>query len=107
MAPAIPWVREVMRSTCRASLRLQPLIEARRIDDDAFVRSLGYKVVPVVCSRTKRDLATVNTDHFAMNTHSQPGRRCGEVRKVDVRTDRLLLRPVEEWLDSQLTNAFH
>ena len=70
-----------MRSNRRASLRLQPLIEARRVDDDAFVRALGYKVVPVVRLRAKRNLASVDTDDFAVDTNGEPGRRCGQVRE--------------------------
>ena len=43
------------------SLRLQPLIETRRIDDDALVRTLGNQVVAVVSMRAKYHFAAVNT----------------------------------------------
>ena len=42
------------------SLRLQPLIETRCVDDDALVRTLGNQVVAVVSMRAKYDLAAVD-----------------------------------------------
>jgi hypothetical protein len=49
-----------MRLKDGASLRLQPLIETRRIDDDALVCPLGNQVMAVVSTRAKYDFAAVD-----------------------------------------------
>ena len=43
------------------SLRLQPLIETRRVDDDALVRTLGNQIMAVMSMRAKYDFAAVDT----------------------------------------------
>jgi hypothetical protein len=87
---ALSWNTSSTRDCSAAQLLLDPLVEARDVDDDALVRAAPDRLLLVVSLDLKYECAAVDPDQFGRRANAHSDRRGGEMPDIEMDAEALM-----------------